>query len=149
MESKHTDKTVAVASDHAGYALKSHLVSMLKSDGYEVVDVGTDGEESVDYPVYADALVSAVQHGRASCGVLVCGTGIGMSIAANRHPGIRAALCHNVQTATMCRQHNDANVLALGSRVIAHEIAEDCVRAFLSTEFEAGGRHERRVSMMG
>jgi ribose 5-phosphate isomerase B len=106
--------------------------------------MGTHGPESVDYPDFADAVAAAVLDGRAGLGVLVCGTGIGISIAANRHPGIRCALVHDVTGARLAREHNDANVLALGARVIGTEVALDCLSAFLRTPF-AGGRHERRV----
>ncbi len=115
--------------------------------GYEVVDLGTDGRDSVDYPDFAKALIKAVIEGRAGCGVLVCGTGIGISIAANRHPGIRAAVCHNETTARLARAHNDANVLALGARIVGIEVAKDCLKAFLTTDFD-GGRHEGRVAKL-
>ena len=142
-----TGKPIAIASDHAGYDLKTVLAEELGTMGYEVVDLGTDGRDSVDYPDFAKALIKAVIDGRADCGVLVCGTGIGISIAANRHPGIRAALCHNETTARLARAHNDANVLALGARIVGIEVAKDCLKAFLTTEF-AGGRHAGRVAKL-
>ena len=142
-----TGKPIAVASDHAGYDLKTVLAEELGTMGYEVVDLGTDGRDSVDYPDFAKALIKAVIEGRADCGVLVCGTGIGISIAANRHPGIRAAVCHNETTARLARAHNDANVLALGARIVGIEVAKDCLKAFLTTEF-AGGRHAGRVAKL-
>jgi ribose 5-phosphate isomerase B len=142
-----TGKPIAIASDHAGYDLKTILAEELGTMGYEVVDLGTDGRDSVDYPDFAKALIKAVIEGRADCGVLVCGTGIGISIAANRHPGIRAAVCHNETTARLARAHNDANVLALGARIVGIEVAKDCLKAFLSTEF-AGGRHVGRVAKL-
>ena len=142
-----TGKSIAIASDHAGYDLKTILAEELGSLGYEVVDLGTDGRDSVDYPDFAKALIKAVIDGRADCGVLVCGTGIGISIAANRHPGIRAAVCHNETTARLARAHNDANVLALGARIVGIEVAKDCLKAFLTTEF-AGGRHVGRVAKL-
>jgi ribose 5-phosphate isomerase B len=142
-----TGKPIAIASDHAGYDLKTVLAEELGTMGYEVVDLGTDGRDSVDYPDFAKALIKAVIEGRADCGVLVCGTGIGISIAANRHPGIRAALCHNETTARLARAHNDANVLALGARIVGIEVAKDCLKAFLTTEF-AGGRHAGRVAKL-
>lgn len=144
-----TARTVALASDHAGYELKAHIAASLTSAGYSVLDFGTNGPESVDYPDYAAAVAAAVTDGRAERGVLVCGSGIGISIAANRHPGVRAALVHDVTTARLSRQHNDANVIALGARVIGPEVAKDCVDAFLNTAFEGGERHSRRIAKMG
>ena len=146
--SKMPRSTICIASDHAGYDLKDTLKSDLESWGYDVRDLGTQGPESVDYPDFGHALAEAVASGQADRGVVVCGTGIGISIAANRHPGVRAALCHDSLTARMSRQHNDANVLALGARVIGEETARDCLKVFLETEFE-GGRHVRRVENLG
>jgi ribose 5-phosphate isomerase B len=139
---------VAIAADHGGFDLKSALVPVLRELGATVLDLGTTSRESVDYPEFADALAAAIIDGRAGRGVLICGTGIGMSIAANRHPGIRAALCHDGLTARLARQHNDANVLALGGRVTGIETARDCLTNFLNTTFE-GGRHARRVAKLG
>ena len=116
--------------------------------GYEMLDLGTDGPDSVDYPDFGQALAHAVQDGRADRGVLVCGTGIGISMAANRHAGIRAAVCHDETSARLAREHNDANVLALGARLVGVEVAKDCLRTFLTTEF-AGGRHVGRVAKLG
>lgn len=138
---------IAVAADHAGVDLKAALSEVLRERGYEVLDLGTDGPESVDYPDFAGKLAAALADGRASRGVLVCGTGIGISIAANRHPHVRAALCHNATDARLSRQHNDANVLALGARTVGPEVALDCLETFLDTAFE-GGRHQRRVDKM-
>ncbi len=138
---------VAVAADHAGYELKSVLKAELEAMGYEVLDLGTEGAESVDYPDFADALAGAIRDGRAERGVLVCGSGIGISIAANRHREIRAAPCHDARSARLARQHNDANVLALGARLIGVEAAKDCLKTFMATEFE-GGRHARRVAKL-
>ncbi len=138
---------VAIAADHAGFELKSALKEDLAAMGYSVLDLGTGGPEAVDYPDFAQALVEALQQGQAARGVLVCGSGIGMSIAANRHPGIRAALCHNADAARLARQHNDANVLVLGARTIDEEAARECVRVFFNTRFEAG-RHTRRVEKL-
>ncbi len=139
---------VAIASDHAGYEMKTALREEISSLGYGVLDLGTDGPDSVDYPDFAHALAEAIIKGLAERGVLVCGSGIGVSITANRHPGIRASLCHNVETARLSRQHNDANVLALGGRIVGIEVARNCLKTFLETEFE-GGRHARRVAKMG
>src|SRR5712692_11002153 len=139
---------LANAADHGGFDLKSALVPIAQELVQTVLDLGTSGHESVDYPEFADAVAAALLEGRAARGVLVCGTGIGMSIAANRHPGIRAALCHDGLTARLARQHNDANVLVLGGRVIGLETAKDCLTIFLNTPFE-GGRHARRVAKLG
>jgi ribose 5-phosphate isomerase B len=143
-----TAKPIAIASDHAGFQLKGVLAETLRGWGYEVLDLGANGPESVDYPDFARALVQAITEGRAERGVLVCGTGIGISIAANRDRRIRAAPCHDDTSARLARQHNDANVLALGARLVGEEVAKDCLRTFLDTEFE-GGRHERRVAKLG
>ena len=149
MSDAERDEVVAVASDHGGFDLKQVLSQELESLGYQVLDLGTHGAESVDYPTYAEAMADALLSGRARRGVLLCGTGIGVSIAANRRPGIRAALCYNVETARLARQHNNANILALGGRTTDAAIAKAVLRAFLDTAFEDGGRHERRVAMMG
>ncbi|ALG71080.1 ribose 5-phosphate isomerase [Azospirillum thiophilum] len=144
-----TVRTVALASDHAGYELKAQIAGQLEGAGYTVLDLGTDGPASVDYPDFAAALAVAVTDGRAQRGVLICGSGIGISIAANRHPGIRAALVHDVTTARLSREHNDANVIALGARIVGPEIAKDCVEVFLKAGFEGGERHSRRIAKMG
>ncbi|MCH7931435.1 MAG: ribose 5-phosphate isomerase B [Proteobacteria bacterium] len=141
------DHSIVIASDHAGFELKETLKQELEALGFAVNDLGTHGGESVDYPDYADALARAVAAGEAGRGVLLCGTGIGASIAANRHAGVRAALCHDAQSASMSRRHNDANVLVLGGRVTAPETARECLRIFLDTPFE-GGRHARRVAKL-
>jgi ribose 5-phosphate isomerase B len=138
---------VALAADHGGFELKTLLVKDLTDAGVPVVDLGTNGPESVDYPDFADRLAAALKDGRAARGVLICGTGIGISIAANRYRHIRAALCHDETTARLCREHNDANVLVLGGRVIGAEVARACLNVFLTTKF-AGGRHERRVAKL-
>lgn len=143
-----SSKTVAIAADHGGFSLKSALVHRLEAHGIDVLDLGTDSEESVDYPDYAAPVVDAVASGRAERGVLVCGSGIGMSIAANRHPKIRAALVYETEGATLCREHNDANVLCLGARMISEDVAGRCLDLFLDTDFE-GGRHARRVEKLG
>jgi ribose 5-phosphate isomerase B len=141
------NKSIAIACDHAGFDLKSTLKDELETQGYNVLDLGTNGDESVDYPDFAFSLASAIANGKADQGVLVCGSGIGISIAANRHPNIRAALVHDALGARMCRQHNDANVICFGGRMIGIEVALDCLKTFLQTEFE-GGRHARRVDKM-
>jgi len=141
-------ETVAIAADHAGFELKAVLKQELAAMGYEVLDLGTDGPDSVDYPDFADALAEAVESGQVGRGVLVCGSGIGIAMAANRHKGVRAAPCRDVTAARLSRQHNDANVLALGARLVGVEVAKECLRTFFSTAFE-GGRHQRRVDKMG
>lgn len=140
-------ETIAIASDHAGFEMKSALIAMLRADGRDVLDLGTHSTQSVDYPDYAAALAAAMADGQASRGILVCGTGIGISIAANRFPHVRAALCHDVTTTRLARRHNDANVLALGARVVGIEVARECLDAFLSTAFE-DGRHGGRVAKL-
>lgn len=141
------EETIAIASDHAAVALKDALKSELQERGVPVLDLGTDGPDSVDYPDIADSLAAAIRDGRASRGVLMCGSGIGMSIAANRHREIRAALVHDNLSARLARMHNDANVLVMGGRLMGIEVAKDCLAAFLDTEFE-GGRHARRVAKL-
>jgi ribose 5-phosphate isomerase B len=136
---------LAVASDHAGLALKEGLKAVLTRLGVTFVDLGTQSEASTDYPDYAHAVASGVSTGRYSRGLLVCGSGIGMSMAANRHRGVRAALCTDPYAARMSRQHNDANVLCLGSRIVGAGLAEEILQAFLAGEFE-GGRHSGRVA---
>lgn len=135
---------ILVASDHAAFELKQHLVAFLKEMNQEVEDLGVDRIESVDYPDFAHRLAEGIERGDAVRGILICGTGLGMSMAANRHTGIRAALCHDAYTAEMTRRHNDANVLCLGARVLGIGVAEQIVTIFLNTPFE-GGRHLRRV----
>jgi len=137
-------KTLIVGSDHAGLELKRELGSLAAHLGYEVVDLGTYTPESIDYPDYAHEVASAVARGE-GLGLLVCGTGLGMSMAANRHPGVRAALCGDIFSASMARRHNDANLLCLGARVVGGGLAAEILKAFLSACFE-GGRHERRVN---
>lgn len=143
-----TEKTIAIAADHAGVETKSQLTEMLSALGYQVLDLGTHSTDSVDYPDYANAVVRAMKEGRAAMGVLICGSGIGMSIAANRHSGIRAALCSDPVSAALARRHNDANILVIGARTTGIEVAKECVRVFFSTAFEAG-RHARRIEKIG
>jgi ribose 5-phosphate isomerase B len=138
---------LAIASDHAGVEMKALVKGELEAMGFAVTDLGTHGTNSVDYPDFADALAAAIKSGKASKGVLICGTGIGISIAANRHRHIRAALCHDSASARLSRAHNDANVLALGARLIGPESARDCVRTFFTTAFD-GDRHQRRVDKL-
>ncbi len=139
---------VAIAADHAGFVLKGELVAVLAANGYQALDLGTDGPESVDYPDIAERLVLAIRDGRAARGVLICGTGIGIGMAANRFPGIRAATCANATMARLARAHNDANVLSLGSRVMGVEAARDCLLTFLTTPFDGGDRHQRRIDKL-
>ncbi len=138
---------VAIGADHGGLSLKNRLAAVLIEAGHQVLDFGTDEPASVDYPDYAQAVCHAVIAQRAEFGILVCGTGIGMSIAANRFPGIRCGLVHDVTTARLTRAHNDANVLALGARVVGEEVALDILGAFLATPYE-GGRHQRRLAKL-
>ncbi len=138
---------IALGADHAGYEYKDKLIACLAEKGYECVDCGTNGPESVDYPVYASKVCELVRSGDCEFGILVCGTGIGMSIAANKHRGIRAALCNEPESTAMTRHHNNSNVLCLGARMIPFETALELTNVFLTTEFD-GGRHERRVEML-
>lgn len=135
---------IAIASDHGGFALKEILKKHLQEAGYDLSDCGTDSEESCDYPDFAEKACRKVQAGEVSLAVLICGTGIGMSIAANKMKGIRAALCHDEFSARFSRAHNNANVLALGARVVGPGLAASILDVFLSAQFE-GGRHERRL----
>ena len=139
------ESVVALAADHAGFPLKEALKDELRALGYPVLDLGTDGPASVDYPDFGHAAAEAVCDGQAAFAVVCCGTGIGISMAANKHRGVRAALCHDATTARLAREHNDANVLALGARIVGTEVARDCLRAFLSTPF-GGDRHTARVA---
>ena len=139
---------IALASDHAGLELKRMLIPSLEQLQVKVEDLGTHDSSSCDYPDFAQKLCAWVLQAPGRRGILICGSGIGMSIAANRHRHIRAALCHDVTTARLARQHNDANVLVLGARIMGPEVAIDCLAAFLDTGFE-GGRHQRRVDKLG
>ncbi|WP_310498538.1 ribose 5-phosphate isomerase B [Sandarakinorhabdus sp.] len=140
--------TIALASDHAGYALKVMLAGELRDSGHEVLDLGPDSEASVDYPDFGRALGEAIAAGRAGRGIAICGSGIGISIAVNRIAGVRCALVTSGLMARLARQHNDANAIALGSRIIGIEVARDCVHEFLNTPF-AGGRHADRTRKLG
>lgn len=140
-------ETVAIAADHGGFELKTMLVPELRALGFGVLDLGTTNGDAVDYPDMAESLATAIGEGRAQRGVLVCGTGIGMSIAINRHRALRGALAHDALTARLARQHNDANVLVLGGRILGPELAKDCLKTFFTTGFD-GGRHARRVAKL-
>ncbi len=140
-------ETVAIAADHGGFELKTILVPELRALGLTVLDLGTASAEPVDYPDMADALAMAIESGRAGRGVAICGTGIGISIAINRHRALRGALVHDGLTARLARQHNDANVLVLGGRLLGPELARDCLKTFFTTAFD-GGRHARRVAKL-
>lgn len=138
---------IAIGSDHGGYALKQQLMKHLTDLGLDYKDYGTYSEESCDYPIYAEAVARAVAGGEAERGILICGTGIGMSMAANKIHGIRCALCGDCYSAELTRRHNDANILALGARVLGEGLAEKIMDTFLTTEFE-GGRHARRIGLI-
>jgi ribose 5-phosphate isomerase B len=138
---------IAIGCDHGGFSLKAPLIAVLKAAGHDVLDCGTDSTARVDYPDFAHAVCSAIEQGRAQAGVLICGSGVGMSIAANRHPAIRCALASEVTTARLCRAHNDANVIALGARLIGEDMAIDILTTFLSTSYE-GGRHDQRLAKL-
>ena len=147
MSSKKKSETVAIASDHAGFMLKNELKQDLMDMNFTVLDLGVESLKSVDYPDFGYALAGAMKEGKAKRGVLVCGSGIGISIAANRHSEIRAALVHDALGARMCRLHNDANVICFGGRMVGPDVARDCLKIFLETKFE-GGRHSRRVNKL-
>ncbi len=136
---------ISVGSDHAAYALKKHVVEYLKSKGIEVLDEGTFSEESVDYPLFAEKVSKDVLEGKADYGILMCGTGLGMSIAANKFQGIYAALCLYPTMAKYARMHNNANILVMAGRLMGPTLAEETIDTFLSTDF-AGGRHQRRIN---
>ncbi len=138
---------IALSADHAGLALKDELATWLCDDGHDVLDLGTNGHGSVDYPDYGARLARAIEQGEAERGIAICGSGIGIAIAANRNPACRCAQVAEPLSAALARTHNDANAIALGSRLIGSEMAKACVAAFLSTDFE-GGRHQRRVDML-
>ena len=137
--------TIALGADHAGLELKAHLLAVLQAAGHVVTDHGTRGTESVDYPDFAHVVAAEVAVGHARFGVLVCGSGIGMAIAANRNPGIRATVLHNTTEARLTRQHNDANIACFGNRTVGVEVATDALLTFLGTDYESG-RHARRVA---
>ncbi len=137
-------KKIAIASDHGGFDLKESVIAHLLNDGWEIDDLGPSNEDSVDYPDYGVKLAEAIANKKVERGIVICGTGVGMSIVVNRFPGIRGTLCSDVYTAKMCREHNDSNILILGGRVIGKGLASEIVDTWLSTAFE-GGRHQRRL----
>ena len=139
-------KIIAVGCDHGAYELKDKVVKHLRDNGYTVIDKGTNGPESVHYPIYAHEVCTALQNNEAELGILLCSTGIGMSMAANKHKGIRAALCSDTYSARLTRMHNDANVLCIGALVVGSALALDIVDQFVNASFE-GGRHKTRVDM--
>jgi len=136
---------IAIASDHRGYELKKRLLHSLEKLGHQVNNLGANSQESTDYPDFAFAVAETVGKGQADRGILICGTGIGMCMAANKVQGVRAANCHDIITAELCRRHNDANVLCLSGDLLGEELVERLVKTFLTTDFEAGSRHSRRV----
>ncbi len=138
---------IGIGNDHSALELKAEIIGFLKEKGHEVIDYGTNSTESCDYPVYGEKVARAVASGEVEQGILICGTGLGISLAANKVRGIRAAVCSEPYTARMARQHNNCNVLAFGARVVGAELAKMIVDTWLSTEFE-GGRHQRRVDMI-
>jgi ribose 5-phosphate isomerase B len=138
---------IALSADHAGFEMKEQLADWLRADGHEIIDLGTNSPESVDYPRYGALLAEALADGRADRGITVCGSGIGVAIAANRNPACRCAQVAEPLSASLARQHNDANAIALGARLIGIEMAKACVTAFLASDF-LGGRHQRRVDQL-
>lgn len=140
-------KSIMIASDHGGYRLKLEIIPFLESMGIAVIDGGCDSEDSVDYPVYGEKAAREVVSGQVDGAIIICGTGIGISIAANRVRGARAAFCHNAEYAKMTRLHNDSNILALGGRFIDSKTAKEIISVWLKTEYE-GGRHEKRIKML-
>ena len=139
---------IAIGCDHAGFSLKGGVKEHIKSKGFEVVDVGTDSKDSCHYPVYAHALCEKILSGECELGILICGTGIGMSIAANKHDGIRAACCSDTFSARLTREHNDANVLCFGERVVGAGLSLELVDAFLDAKYLNSGNHVTRVKML-
>ena len=139
---------IAIGNDHAAVDLKQHVSEHLQAQGFEVVNFGTDTADSCDYPIYAEKVAKAVVSGECDRGILICGTGIGISIAANKVHGVRCAVCSEPCSAVLTRKHNDANILAMGARIIGPELAESIVDAFLSTPFSGGERHLRRIDLI-
>ena len=141
------NKKIALGCDHAGFEMKDAVIAHLNEKGWDVIDVGTNSADSCDYPIFAHEVCKNIQNGNAELGILICGTGIGMSLVANKHRGIRAAACSDTFSARLTRVHNNANVLCFGTRVVGIGLALDLVDNFLDAEFE-GGKHERRVNMI-
>lgn len=139
---------IAVGNDHAAVELKQEIVTYLKELGHDVVDMGTNSLESCNYPEFGEKVGHAVADHEVDCGVLICGTGVGISIAANKVRGVRAAVCSDVTTAHLVKEHNDANIIAFGARIVGNELAKDIVKAYLEASF-LGGRHQTRVDMIG
>jgi ribose 5-phosphate isomerase B len=137
---------IALAADHAGFALKQHLLGMVKELGHEVIDLGTDSDAAVDYPDFAEKIGMAVREGRADRGILLCGSGVGASVAANKIPGVRAGLCHDGYSAHQGVEHDDVNILVLGARIIGPALADDLVKTFLAARYTHEERHVRRLS---
>ena len=138
---------IAIGCDHGGYYLKQDIIDFLEKNGYEYKDYGTYSDESCDYPVYAKKVAHAVADGECEKGILICGTGVGISIAANKVRGVRAAVCSDVTTAHLVKEHNNANIIAFGARIVGLELAKDIVKSYLEAEF-LGGRHEARIAMI-
>ena len=141
-------KKIGIGNDHASLEMKAEIIKLLEGEGYQVIDYGTYSEESTDYPIYAQLVGKAVVAGEIDYGILICGTGLGMALAANKIKGIRAAVCSEPFTAKMSKEHNNCNILAFGSRVIGGELAKMIVETWLDTDFEVGGRHQRRVDLI-
>lgn len=138
---------IAIGNDHAATELKFIIKEYVESLGHEVINYGTDDNKSCDYPAFGKAVGEAVVSNKADCGILICGTGVGISIAANKVKGVRAAVCSDVATAHLVKEHNNANIIAFGARIVGQELAKDIVKAYLEAEFE-GGRHQRRIDMI-
>ena len=138
---------IAIGNDHAATELKFIIKEYVEGMGHEVINFGTDDNESCDYPAYGKKVGEAVANGEADCGILICGTGVGISIAANKVKGVRAAVCSDVATAHLVKEHNNANIIAFGARIVGVELAKDIVKTYLEAEFE-GGRHQRRIDMI-
>lgn len=138
---------IVIGNDHAATELKFEIVEYLKSLGHEVINIGTDSKESCNYPEYGEKAGRMVAAGEADCGVLICGTGVGISIAANKVHGVRAAVCSDTATARLVKEHNNANIIAFGARIVGSELAKDIVKSYLDAEF-AGGRHQTRIDLI-
>ena len=141
-------KKIGIGNDHSAMELKKEIIQLLRDKGIEVVDYGAHSSESVDYPLYAEVVAKAVVSGEIDYGILICGTGLGMALVANKIKGVRAAVCSEPFTAKMSKEHNNCNILAFGSRVVGAELAKMIVETWLDTDFEVGGRHQRRVDML-